>query len=113
MDNAKTIEEMAAQVVEGVAACRNGVEREVYCFWKLRRPDAAHMLIASDWAVEHGFLKVGTTNASAKTWSKFSAEMLYVTKAGRAFMHAQRDLAAVRFLAQLAAAKAARAGVSP
>lgn len=73
-----------------VLRCKNATDR-LKIQWTMKRPDATHMLVGCDWALERGFLKHGTTNASALVHNRWQGEQLYMTKAGKAWLRSFGD----------------------
>lgn len=81
-----------------VLRCKNAMDRISVAF-TMKRPDSVALLVACDWLLEQGFVTYGTTNASAKVWSRRvtihngqrmsvcdSDALLYLTKAGKAWL---------------------------
>ncbi len=87
-----------------VLRCRNGADRMRVMFSVLKDPEIAPSV---DWALERGFLSYGTTNASAKTWSRWAEGSLYLTKAGKAWLRAndqgRHDFGSSRVMAEMKA----------
>lgn len=90
-----SIEWVAAVVLYKVLTCKNTLDRVALCFGTMRRkndPVADALRVAADFAIERGWLTHGTTNASARAWSRGACdELLYLTKAGRAHLKAVRS----------------------
>lgn len=67
-------------------------QRVALCFGTLRRVDVADLLIAQDQALELGLLTDTKNVASAGFWGRSgTAGLLYLTKAGKAWLRAQGD----------------------
>lgn len=72
-----------------VLRCKNTTDRAALCYGTLRRADTLDLQTAMEAAVVSGLLSLGTTNASARAWSRGSSDnLLYLTKAGRAALRA-------------------------
>ncbi len=77
----------AHTVLLSVLNCRNQLQRVAYCYGTLRRPDASPLLVGLDYALEQGWIAYGTTNASARAWSRGASEgLLYLTKSGKTWL---------------------------
>lgn len=91
-----------------VLRCKNTLDRTTLAFGTLRRADTADLRAALDVAVADGLVTFGTTNASARAWSRGAcAELLYLTKSGKAALRAMgTDFGSGALMAQtLAGAK--------
>lgn len=76
---------------------KNSTQRYAYTYGTIRRADAAELRVGLDWALTNGLIQYGTTNASARAWSRNmfapvgqsgSDGLLYLTKAGKAWVRA-------------------------
>lgn len=110
-----TIESTVRKFLVSVKACRNTVDRYAYGYRVFKMPE---LQIALDWALERGLVSYGTTNASARAWSRGASEgLLYLTKAGRAWLNTRGEEISkaewAAFQARIDALKAAREGVQP
>lgn len=78
------VEILARKVLVSVRACKNTMDRYAYMY---RVQKSEELMIAMDWCLEKGLLKIGTTNASARAWSRgASDELPYLTKTSRAWL---------------------------
>ena len=87
-----------------IAKAKNGMERAVINY----------ATPAGDWLLERGLIKVGTTNASARAWSRWASSSAYVTPAGKHWISEVGGLhTAMTFLAAHLRALTAANPVSP
>lgn len=104
----------ARRLLWNVLNCKNTMDRVALCYGVLRRPDAADLMVAADWCIEQGLVNYGTTNASARAWSRGdSDQLLYLTKAGRAWVKAAQSAFNGNMLGYAKALHAARQAVEP
>ena len=80
----------AHRILLNVLRCKNGSDRFRATYNAMRPGVEAEIAIGLDWALEQGLVQVGTTNASARAWNRGwllnASEMLYLTKAGKAWL---------------------------
>lgn len=105
-----TIEATVRKVLVSVRACRNTMDRYAYGY---RVAKTTELQVALDWALERGLVTYGTTNASARAWSRGASEgLLYLTKAGRSWLRTRGEeihkAEWAAFLAKVEELKAAR-----
>lgn len=73
-----------------VLRCKNTMDRTALCYGVLKRADTGDLQAAATRCIQAGLIQFGTTNASAKAWSRGTSEfLLYLTKAGKAWLRAQ------------------------
>jgi len=75
-----------------VLRCKGLGERVALCHGTLMRKDVADLLIARDMAFEQGLLTDTKNVASAGFWGRSgTVGLLYLTKAGKAWLRAQGE----------------------
>jgi hypothetical protein len=114
--NANEIDLTMHRLMLLVLRCKNTMDRTALTFGTLKRQDTADLQAAATRCIQAGLVSFGTSNASAKAWSRGASDcLLYLTKAGKAWLRAQgNDFGSGKlYQAQLEAARAARKAAEP
>lgn len=81
----ETTEQTAMRLIVNLLSCRNAMQRVTFC--QLTLPAEQDLVIAADWLMEQGFLKVeGTRSAYLSRYQENA--VMYLTKSGRAWYRA-------------------------